>query len=71
MNINIDLKQVNERQKTILKLFSFNVESSIFNLFKNIGIDKSGPAIKVVRKRLSDMSSSLFSKVEYEFLKEV
>lgn len=36
-----------------------------------IGIDKSEPAIKVVQKRLNDMPSSLFSKVEYEFLKEL
>ena len=35
-----------------------------------IGIDKSEPAIKVVTKRLNDLPSSLFSKVEYEFLKE-
>jgi len=35
-----------------------------------IGIDKSEPAIKVVQKRLNDMPSSLFTKVEYEFLKE-
>lgn len=35
-----------------------------------IGIDKSEPAIKVVQKRLNDLPSSLFSKVEYEFLKE-
>jgi adenine-specific DNA-methyltransferase len=35
-----------------------------------IGIDKSEPAIKVVRKKLSNMSSSLFAKVEYEFLKQ-
>ena len=35
-----------------------------------IGIDKSEQAIKVARKRLSDLPNSLFSKVEYEFLKE-
>ncbi|QQG38248.1 MAG: site-specific DNA-methyltransferase [Candidatus Kaiserbacteria bacterium] len=35
-----------------------------------IGIDKSEPAIKVVQKRLADISTDLFSKVEYEFLKE-
>jgi len=36
-----------------------------------IGIDKSEPAIKVVQKRLNDLPSSLFSKVEYEFLKVI
>jgi len=35
-----------------------------------IGVDKSEPAIKVTQKRLNDLPSSLFSKVEYEFLKE-
>ncbi|TSC75660.1 MAG: DNA methylase N-4/N-6 domain-containing protein [Parcubacteria group bacterium Gr01-1014_33] len=35
-----------------------------------IGIDKSEPAIKVIQKRLNDLPSSLFSKVEYEFLKQ-
>lgn len=35
-----------------------------------IGIDQSEPAIKVIQKRLNDMPSNLFSKVEYEFLKE-
>lgn len=35
-----------------------------------IGIDQSEPAIKVVQKRLKDVPSNLFSKVEYEFLKE-
>lgn len=35
-----------------------------------IGIDKSEQAIKVARKRLNAMPSSLFSKIEYEFLKE-
>ena len=34
-----------------------------------IGIDQSEPAIKVVQKRLKNIPSSLFSKVEYEFLK--
>jgi len=33
-----------------------------------IGIDQSEPAIKVIQKRLNDMPSNLFSKVEYEFL---
>lgn len=33
-----------------------------------IGIDKSEQAIKVAKKRLSDLPNSLFSKVEYEFL---
>lgn len=36
-----------------------------------IGIDKSEQAIKVAKKRLSDLPNSLFSKVEYEFLKQV
>ena len=36
-----------------------------------IGIDKSDAAIKVVRKRLKDLPDSLFSKVEYEFLREI
>ncbi len=35
-----------------------------------IGIDKSEQAIKVAKKRLADLPNSLFSKVEYEFLKE-
>lgn len=35
-----------------------------------IGIDRSEQAIKVAQKRLNDLSSSLFSKVEYEFLKQ-
>jgi len=35
-----------------------------------IGIDKSESAIKVTQKRLNDLPSSLFSKVEYEFLRE-
>lgn len=34
-----------------------------------IGIDQSEPAIKVIQKRLKDVPSNLFSKVEYEFLK--
>lgn len=36
-----------------------------------IGIDKSEPAIKVAQKRLNDLPSSLFSKVEYEFLQSI
>lgn len=36
-----------------------------------IGIDKSAQAIKVAQKRLNDLPSSLFSKVEYEFLREI
>jgi len=35
-----------------------------------IGIDRSEQAIKVAKKKLSDLPNSLFSKVEYEFLKE-
>ena len=35
-----------------------------------IGIDKSGPAIKVAKKRLSNLPSSLFSEVKYELLGE-
>jgi len=35
-----------------------------------IGIDQSEPAIKVVQKRLKEIPGNLFSKVEYEFLKE-
>ncbi|MDP3793019.1 MAG: site-specific DNA-methyltransferase [bacterium] len=35
-----------------------------------IGIDKSESAIKVAQKRLNDLPSNLFSKVEYEFLIE-
>ena len=35
-----------------------------------IGIDKSDAAIRVTQKRLDDLPSSLFSKVEYEFLAE-
>jgi len=35
-----------------------------------IGIDKSEPAIKVVQKKINNIPSSLFSKVEYEFLKQ-
>lgn len=37
---------------------------------KWIGIDKSEPAIKVVKKRLSNLPANLFSKVDYEFLIE-
>ncbi|KKS92725.1 MAG: methylase N-4/N-6 domain protein [Parcubacteria group bacterium GW2011_GWA2_43_13] len=36
-----------------------------------IGIDKSEHAIKVAQKRLNDLPSSLFSKVEYEFIKQI
>jgi adenine-specific DNA-methyltransferase len=35
-----------------------------------IGIDKSDQAIKVTQKKLSQIPTSLFSKVEYEFLKQ-
>ncbi|MBF0321134.1 MAG: site-specific DNA-methyltransferase [Nitrospirae bacterium] len=35
-----------------------------------IGIDMSGQAVKVALKRLSDLPSTLFSQVEYEFLVE-
>lgn len=35
---------------------------------KWIGIDKSEPAIKVTKKRLSNSPANLFSKVGYEFL---
>ena len=35
---------------------------------KWIGIDKSNAAIKIIQKRFSDMSDSLFSKIEYEFM---
>ena len=35
---------------------------------KWIGIDKSEHAIKTARKRLLEIPSSLFSKIEYEFL---
>ena len=35
-----------------------------------IGIDKSEQAIRVAKKRLSDLPSNLFSKIEYEFLKQ-
>jgi len=35
-----------------------------------IGIDKSEAAIKVAQKRLADLPIGLFSKVEYEFLRE-
>jgi len=36
-----------------------------------IGIDKSDQAIKVTQKKLSQIPASLFSKVEYEFLKQL
>ncbi len=36
-----------------------------------IGIDKSEHAIKVAKKKLDNMPASLFSKVEYEFIKQV
>lgn len=36
-----------------------------------IGIDKSEHAIKVAKKKLDSMPTSLFSKVEYEFIKQV
>ena len=35
-----------------------------------IGVDKSESAIRVIQKRLGNLPSSLFSKVEYELLKE-
>lgn len=35
-----------------------------------IGIDQSPAAIKVAQKRLNNIPSSLFSKVEYEYMKE-
>ena len=35
-----------------------------------IGIDQSNQAIKVTQKKLSQIPASLFSKVEYEFLKQ-
>lgn len=35
-----------------------------------IGIDKSEPAINVIQKRFNDLPNDLFSRVEYEFLKE-
>ena len=35
-----------------------------------IGIDQSDQAIKVTQKKLSQIPASLFSKVEYEFLKQ-
>ena len=35
-----------------------------------IGIDKSRSAIKVAQKRLRGLPSSLFSKVEYDFLEQ-
>jgi adenine-specific DNA-methyltransferase len=36
-----------------------------------IGIDKSEPAIKVTKKKLDSIPASLFSKVEYEFIRQV
>ena len=36
-----------------------------------IGIDQSDQAIKVTQKKLSQIPASLFSKVEYEFLKKI
>ena len=36
-----------------------------------IGIDQSDQAIKVTQKKLSQIPASLFSKVEYEFLKQL
>ncbi len=36
-----------------------------------IGIDKSEQAIRVAQKRLHELPSSLFSRVEYEFLEQV
>lgn len=36
-----------------------------------IGIDQSDQAIKVAQKKLSQIPASLFSKVEYEFLKQL
>lgn len=36
-----------------------------------IGIDKSDQAIKVTKKKLTQIPSSLFSVVEYEFLKQI
>lgn len=35
-----------------------------------IGIDQSGQAIKVAQKKLAQIPTNLFSKVEYEFLKQ-
>jgi len=35
-----------------------------------IGIDKSEQAIKIAKKKLANLPNSLFSKVEYEFLRE-
>ena len=35
-----------------------------------IGIDKSEPAIRVIQKRLGDLPNSLFSKMDYELLRE-
>lgn len=36
-----------------------------------IGIDQSDQAIKIAQKKLSQIPASLFSKVEYEFLKQI
>lgn len=36
-----------------------------------IGIDKSDQAIKVTQKKLAQIPASFFSKVEYEFLKQI
>jgi len=36
-----------------------------------IGIDKSEQAIKITKKKLDSMPASLFSRVEYEFIKQV
>ena len=36
-----------------------------------IGIDQSDQAIKVAQKKLSQIPANLFSKVEYELLKEI
>lgn len=36
-----------------------------------IGIDQSEPAIKTTKNRLDKITESLFSKVEYEFLKQI
>ena len=36
-----------------------------------IGIDQSDQAIKVTQKKLAQIPASLFSKVEYEFLKQL
>lgn len=36
-----------------------------------IGIDKSEQAIKIAKKKLNSLPASLFSKVEYEFIKQI